>query len=131
MGVMGKKPYSGKITDILIRGSGVNPEALSAAEANATKQGERLEKYLVENGVVSADVMVLALSEYLGLAPMNVAHINPHQHLLELVPREMMKKQMLIPIADRIGNELWDEQNAHFLEKHYRDYAQRFIYSVD
>lgn len=40
-------------------------------------------------------------------------------------------EQMLMPIADRIGNELWNEQNAHFLQKHYRDYEQRFVYAMD
>ena len=39
---MGKKPYSGKITDILIRNTDVDPEALGVAEEKAIKQGERL-----------------------------------------------------------------------------------------
>jgi type IV pilus assembly protein PilB len=102
---MGKEPYSGKITDILIRTTGVDPETLGAAEAKAAKQGERLEKYLVEEGVVESDAMVLALSEYLGLAPMNVTHLSPHPHLLELIPRETLKKQMLIPVA-RVAKQL-------------------------
>lgn len=40
-------------------------------------------------------------------------------------------EQMLIPIADQIGNELWAERNAHFLAKHYREYQHRFRYAVD
>ncbi|NQU39953.1 MAG: Flp pilus assembly complex ATPase component TadA [Lentisphaerae bacterium] len=102
---MGKNPYSGKITDILIRTAGVTPDALAAAEERALKKGERLEKHLVEHGVVGAEAMVLALSEYLGLAPMNVKHFTPHQHLLELIPREMMKKQMIVPVA-RVAKQL-------------------------
>ncbi|MBT3296958.1 MAG: Flp pilus assembly complex ATPase component TadA [Verrucomicrobia bacterium] len=102
---MGKEPYSGKITDILIRTAGVDPETLGAAEEKAAQQGERLEKYLVEKGVVESDAMVLALSEYLGLAPMNVTHLSPHPHLLELIPREALKKQMLIPVA-RVAKQL-------------------------
>jgi uncharacterized protein len=40
-------------------------------------------------------------------------------------------ERMLIPIADAIGNELWSERNAAFLQKHYRDYDERFVYSFD
>jgi uncharacterized protein len=40
-------------------------------------------------------------------------------------------EQMLIPIADQIGNALWDEQDRSFLAKHYRDFEQRFPYSFD
>jgi hypothetical protein len=38
---------------------------------------------------------------------------------------------MLIPIADEVGNVLWDERNRHFLDKHYKDYEALFPYSVD
>ncbi|HEY3356396.1 MAG TPA: radical SAM protein [Polyangia bacterium] len=40
-------------------------------------------------------------------------------------------ERMLIPIADAIGNELWSERNARFLEKHYRAYDEQFVYSFD
>ena len=40
-------------------------------------------------------------------------------------------ERMLIPIADEIGNELWSERNAHFLQKHYQEQAERFVYSFD
>jgi len=102
---MGKETYSGKMTDILVRDAGVDPAALEEAEKKAANQGERLEKYLVEHGIVGADAMVLALSEYLGIAPLNIAHLTPHPHILELIPREIMKKQTVMPIA-RVGKML-------------------------
>jgi uncharacterized protein len=40
-------------------------------------------------------------------------------------------ERMLIPIADEVGNTLWDERNRAFLKKHYRDYEERFPYSFD
>lgn len=40
-------------------------------------------------------------------------------------------EQMLIPIVDKVGNTLWNERNRHFLEKHYKEYLQRFPYSFD
>jgi uncharacterized protein len=40
-------------------------------------------------------------------------------------------EQMLIPIADEIGNELWDERNRNFLSKHYKDFKDQFPYDFD
>ncbi|MFH1807732.1 MAG: radical SAM protein [Pseudomonadota bacterium] len=40
-------------------------------------------------------------------------------------------ERMLIPIADELGNVLWDERNARFLKKHYREQAERFAYDFD
>jgi uncharacterized protein len=49
----------------------------------------------------------------------------------EVPPILCAHEQMLIPIADQIGNELWDEKNRHFLHKHYKDYQDRFPYDFD
>lgn len=40
-------------------------------------------------------------------------------------------EKMLIPIADEIGNELWDERNRNFLKKHYKNYSDLFPYDFD
>ena len=40
-------------------------------------------------------------------------------------------EKMLIPIADEVGNELWNERNRTFLAKHYKDYDERFPYKFD
>ncbi|MDF1563036.1 MAG: radical SAM protein [Deltaproteobacteria bacterium] len=40
-------------------------------------------------------------------------------------------EQMLIPIADEVGNVLWDEKNAHFLQKHYKHFDSHFAYRFD
>ena len=40
-------------------------------------------------------------------------------------------EQMLIPIADEVGNVLWDERESHFLKKHYKDFDTRFPYRFD
>lgn len=102
---MAKENYTGKFTDILLRDAGLTPDALKETEKKAANQGERLEKHLVEHGVVDADAMVLALAEYLGIAPISLAHLSPHPHIIELVPREVMKKQNVLPIA-RVGKSL-------------------------
>jgi uncharacterized protein len=40
-------------------------------------------------------------------------------------------ERMLIPIADEVGNTLWDERNRTFLKKHYKEYEKIFPYSFD
>jgi uncharacterized protein len=40
-------------------------------------------------------------------------------------------ERMLIPIADEVGNTLWDERNRTFLKKHYKAYDEIFPYSFD
>lgn len=40
-------------------------------------------------------------------------------------------ERMLIPIVDELGNEMWNERNRHFLQKHYREFEMRFEYRVD
>jgi uncharacterized protein len=40
-------------------------------------------------------------------------------------------EQMLIPIVDEIGNELWDERNQSFLNKHYKNFDKLFPYGFD
>ena len=102
---MGKKRTRGKISDILLEEHSIDADALKSAEERAAKQGERLEKYLVENKIVSGEQMALALADYLGIPPLTIAHLNPHEHLLELIPRETMSKHLVIPVA-RVGKQL-------------------------
>lgn len=40
-------------------------------------------------------------------------------------------ERMLIPIADEVGNTLWDERNRTFLKKHYKEFDKIFPYSFD
>jgi uncharacterized protein len=40
-------------------------------------------------------------------------------------------EQMLIPIVDQVGNQLWTEQNTGFMNKHYKNFKDLFPYSID
>ena len=40
-------------------------------------------------------------------------------------------EQLLIPIVDEVGNQLWSERESHFLKKHYADFDARFLYRFD
>jgi len=102
---MAKKPYSQKISDILLRNNMIEKEVLQSAEEEALAAGTRLEKYLIEKKLVQSDNMTLAISEYLKMPPITLAHLIPNQQLLELLPKDVMVKRLMIPIA-RVGKSL-------------------------
>jgi len=84
---------------------GIAEEALEAAEKEAQAAGTRLEKILIEKKLVKSEDMTLALSEYLKMPPICLSHFTPPQMLIDLIPKEMMLKRLVIPIA-RVGKTL-------------------------
>jgi len=102
---MDNKPFSGKLLDILIKNKSVDLAALAKAEEEVKSAGVRLESYLVENNLVQSADMVLALSEYLNMAPITLAHFTPTTYLIELIPRDVLNQHQLIPVA-KIGKSL-------------------------
>jgi len=102
---MAATPYAGKIGDILVQHKAISPTALKQAEESARTRGVRLEKHLVEKNVVKGADMTLALSEYLHMPPINLAHFTPDPQLLELLPKETMAKRLALPVT-RLGRTL-------------------------
>jgi len=102
---MGKKPYSSKISDILLKHKILEPDALQAAEEEARTTGVRLEKYLVEKKLVRSDDITLTLSEYLKMPPMTLAHFKPNPQVLEKVPKQILTGRRVMPLA-RVGNNM-------------------------
>jgi len=100
-----KKALTGKLPDLLMKRSGLQPESLAAADEEARAQGIRLEKYLVDNNLVSGDDMTLTLSEYLQIAPISLVHFKPATSLLESIPKEILTKHQIVPLA-RTGRSL-------------------------
>lgn len=96
---MDTKQLGGKLLDILQRNKTIDPEALSKADEEARASGVRLESYLVEKNIVPSTEMALALSEYLNMHPISLAHFTPDEHLVELLPREVLNQHQVIPIA--------------------------------
>ena len=90
---------AGRISDILVNKGVIEADVLQAAEEEAKEGGVRLEKHLIEKELVRSEDMCLALSEYLGIPPVTLAHFSPEAHLLEVLPRETMTKRLLIPVA--------------------------------
>ncbi|HPF99522.1 MAG TPA: ATPase, T2SS/T4P/T4SS family [Kiritimatiellia bacterium] len=96
---------SERVIDILIKRKVVKAEQLSELRNEAATSGVRIEKLLVDRRVVPPPLMALALSEYLKMPPLTLAHFTPSTELLDLVPREMLQKHMMIPLA-KVGRQL-------------------------
>lgn len=94
-----KGSFGGRIADILVKRQAISEEELEKATQKIEADGGRLEKYLVEKGLVTGTDMTLTLSEYLGMPPIELSHFSPDQDLFELIPRETMTRHLAVPIA--------------------------------
>ncbi len=101
---MAKKPVS-KISEILLRNGVIDQATLTSAEEESMNLKMRLEKYLIEKKLVRGEDLTIALSEYLKMPPMTVAHFTPNQQVIDLLPKEVLQKRLIIPIA-RAGKSL-------------------------
>jgi type IV pilus assembly protein PilB len=96
---MDTRTFSSKFSEILLKHNALDPNVLSSAQEETQGTGVRLEKYLVENRLVSGPLMTLALAEYLGMAPISLARFTPDSQLLENIPRDLMTKHLLLPLT--------------------------------
>ena len=90
---------TGTIVDILVQRQALDRASLKAAKLEAEESGQRMERYLVENNLVSDVEMALAISEYLNIPPMELMAFTPSEQLLGVVPHETWTHHRLVPIA--------------------------------
>ena len=95
----GKKGSSNTISDILLRRGVIQPEEMQKAVEAAKEAGARIERYLVEKRLVSSTDMTLAISEYLRMPPINLAHFTPNQQLVEKIGRDVLARYVALPLA--------------------------------
>ncbi|MEI6807157.1 MAG: ATPase, T2SS/T4P/T4SS family [bacterium] len=95
----GKRGSSNTISDILLRRGSITPEEMQKAADAVRESGARLERYLVEKGLVSPTDMTLAISEYLRMPPINLAHFTPSTQLVEKIGRDVLARHLALPLA--------------------------------
>lgn len=88
-----------KVIDIVLHRSPIEKQALAEAKEEATSEGELLTKVLVERELVSSADMTLAFSEYLDMPPILLDHFSPDRTVLDTIPREVMVRHTMIPVA--------------------------------
>lgn len=94
-----------RVVEILLKRHAIKEGVLDDARRAAVTAGTRLEKFLVDKNLVSGAEMTLALSEYLKMPPMTLAHFTPSADLLDLIPRESLQKHLMLPVT-RLGSML-------------------------
>ncbi len=97
--------HSSKIADILLKRGGISAEALRQAQERAHAMSVRLEKYLLDNSLVTPTEATLSLAEYLRMAPITLVHFTPNPQLLESIPADVLRKRQALPIM-KIGGVL-------------------------
>lgn len=87
------------IADILVHRGCISTENLAAARVEAEKSESKLEHFLVDKNFVSGADMALCISQYLKMPPMQLSHFSPDPKLLDILPRETMKKLKVVPVC--------------------------------
>ncbi|MDO9543380.1 MAG: ATPase, T2SS/T4P/T4SS family [Kiritimatiellia bacterium] len=96
---MDRESFGGQIGAILLRRNLIEPAQLQQIVNSAKADGKRLEEYLVEKKIISDTELTLVISEYLGMAPINLTHFTPDSQLLELIPAEKLRNAAAVPVA--------------------------------
>jgi type IV pilus assembly protein PilB len=95
--------HSSRISDILLRRGALTAEALTQAQERAQQGGVRLEKYLLDNSLISATEATLSLAEYLRMSPITLARFTPDPRIIEMIPAELLRKRLALPMMKAGG----------------------------
>jgi len=93
------------LAEIMIRRGHVSKDDLDTARKAVAGTGARMEQYLVDEGLVTSTHVVLALSEYLDMTPVSLAHFTVSPELTDLAPEKIWEQLQVVPVA-RVGNML-------------------------
>lgn len=96
---MNRGSFSGEISAIFLRRGLIAPAQLQKAQEASQAEDKPLEEYLIEKHLVSHVHMTLAIAEYLGMAPLTLAHFTPDSQLLEMLPKEIVTRCLVVPVA--------------------------------
>ena len=100
------KSFAERIADILIEDGLLLPNQLEEAVGLQQKEGGRLLKILTEKHFVTDQDMAFSMGRCLNTPPINLIKVRVPEEIMSLVPREMAKKNKLIPIA-RLNGKLF------------------------
>lgn len=89
------------LAEVLLNRGVVAPQALEEARTEAEAANLRLENVLLQKNLISGLHMVLALSEYLDIPPVTLAHFTPDSSLMDVVPYKTLKQLQIVPMARR------------------------------
>lgn len=85
--------------EILLARCPVSTEALETARGESLKSGAQVEDLLVEQGAVSAPIMLLVKAEYLEMTPISLDNFTLDDSLMELLPRATWLQLKMLPLC--------------------------------
>jgi type IV pilus assembly protein PilB len=91
-----------KLGQLLTASSIISEEQLKQALNVQKKEGGRLGSNLIKLGFITEDKLVSFLSKQFGVPAINLGEYNIDQSVLKLIPADMSKKYLIMPIA-RVG----------------------------
>ena len=94
---------SSRIADILLKRGAISADALKQAQERAGIMSVRLEKYLLDNSLVTPTEATLSLAEYLRMAPITLGRFTPDPQLLEGIPADVLRKRQAVPMMKIAG----------------------------
>lgn len=95
---------STRIGDLLVRTGLVTSEQLTLALENQRQHGGLLGAHLVKLGFIAEDALMECISQQYGVPIIELAGYELDENILQLIPRELAIKHMLVPLVvkDRV-----------------------------
>ena len=88
-----------RLTEILIKNNLISKDNLNKAIEVQSKEGGRLSDILVRLGFVDQKNLIIALSEGLGLPPIDLARFKIDPEVTRLIPQETARHYQIIPVS--------------------------------
>lgn len=94
-----------KLTKILIDKKLVKAENLAKAVETQKEKGGSLSEVLIELGYISRNDLMIALSQELGIPPINLARYKINPLVIKLIPKKIAKMYKILPVS-KMGDTL-------------------------
>ncbi len=92
-----------RLNKILLEKGIITAEKLKEALNIQKDKGGKLSDILINNGLVDRKDLMVALSEEMGIPPINLARYKIDPSLIQLIPRKFASRYKILPIS-RMGN---------------------------
>ena len=93
-----KPPYQGRLGQLLLEKKLVTQDQLDRALLEQSQSGGKLGEVLVAMGVLDNQALASELATFFGLTVVNLRRDNVDPAVIALVPEELAREQMLIPV---------------------------------
>jgi type IV pilus assembly protein PilB len=96
---MENQSFSNKLADILVQSKAITESALETALVESQEKNIRIEKFLVDNKLVTPAAMTAVLADYLHMPPISLIHFSPDTALVDSINRDLMSKHVILPLC--------------------------------